>query len=88
MREPTHTLGRNRAYVAKMDMNAPGIILEYINTQNLKPFKRNSCVYASVALAACRCFCKLFSSICMYIFVVDAVSMSNPAKLEPGSLSC
>ncbi len=41
-----------------------------------------------VSVAACKFVCILYNSICMYTLLVDSVWMSNPAKLEPESLSC
>lgn len=47
-------------------------------------------IFVSVCVsgAACKFVCILYNSICMYTLVVDVVWMSNPAKLEPESLSC
>lgn len=45
-------------------------------------------VSVCVSVAACEVVCILYSFICMYTLLVDAVWMSNPAKLQPESLSC
>lgn len=45
-------------------------------------------VSVCASVVACKVVCILYSFICMYTLLVDAVWMSNPAKLEPESLSC